>query len=97
MSNYFKRKTDSNNNNVRKGACFSVTMPFDVEHKLAAIQRSMGFNSRSQTIVYLVHQYDQTQRTFAMVDKLEATMAKMFELNKNANVSEQQSLPYNNK
>lgn len=86
----YSRRTDSG----RKGACFSVTMPYEVERKLKEIQLSMGLNSRSQTIVFLVHHYEREDRTFNSVERL----AKIFEDLKNddgLSLPKQSELPYN--
>lgn len=82
----------------RKGACFSVTMPFPVEKRLREIQNSMGLNSRSATITFLVHHYDREQHAFDSIDKLSSMVDKMEKMSKidSAGLPEQQNLPYNN-
>ena len=87
----------SNYNHARKGAAFSVTMPFEVEHRLREIQKSMGLNSRSQTIVFLVHHYDKEMRTFDSIDKLSKLLEKAEKLQKNddSKLAVQQNMPYN--
>lgn len=87
----------SNYNHARKGAAFSVTMPYEVEHRLREIQKSMGLNSRSQTIVFLVHHYDKEMRTFNSIDKLAKLIekAEILQKNDNAKLAVQQNMPYN--
>lgn len=87
----------SNYNHARKGAAFSVTMPFEVEHRLREIQKSMGLNSRSQTIVFLVHHYDKEMRTFQSIDKLAKMLdeLKILQKDDSAKLAVQQNLPYN--
>lgn len=105
----FNNHTNSNRkyNQARKGACFSVTMPYSVENRLKEIQHSMGLNSKSQTIVFLIHHYDREQKAFVGIDKLAELVEKVYSLEnsqarenitkvKSADVVEQPSLPYNN-
>lgn len=95
MAIFNTHKTSNNYNQARKGACFSVTMPYEVENRLKQIQKSMGLNSRSQTIVFLVHHYEREQKTFDSIDRL-ANMLSKFEKIKNSEVATQAELPYNN-
>lgn len=83
--------------NARKGACFSITMPFSVEKRLQEIQASMGLNSKSQTVVFLIHHYDREQHAFDSIDKLSKMVDKMEKLAKDNSGSllVQQDLPYN--
>lgn len=101
-----RNNTNRNSNQARKGACFSITMPYSVEKRLKEIQHSMGLNSKSQTIVYLIHHYDREQKAFDGIEKLADIVDKVIEMeNKNAlenitkvksdDVVEQQTLPYN--
>ena len=96
-----------NSNQARKGACFSITMPYSVENRLKEIQKSMGLNSKSQTIVFLIHHYDKEERAFESINKLSDMLDKVLEQEnkeskecitkiKSADVVEQQTLPYNN-
>lgn len=93
----FNSHYNKKNSNNRKGACFSVTMPFEVEKRLKEIQRSMGLNSRSATLVFLIHHYDREQHAFDSIDKLASMVDKMEKLSKveSARLPEQQNLPYN--
>lgn len=104
FNNY--NKSNRNSNHARKGACFSITMPYSVEKRLKEIQNSMGLNSRSQTIVFLIHHYDREQKAFDGIDKLAEIVDKVLanESNleqknitkiKSADVVEQQELNYN--
>ena len=94
FNNYQKNR---NSNHARKGACFSVTMPYSVESKLKEIQKSMGLNSKSQTIVFLIHHYDKEQRAFDSIDKLSVMLDKFMAMNNkdSANLVEQQTFDYN--
>lgn len=101
------RTHNTNSKQARKGACFSITMPYSVEHELSRIQKAMGLNSRSQTIVFLVHHYNQEQRTFDSVDKLCHLLERFNKLDLNKGFSDmrkadnessfesQAELPYN--
>lgn len=101
----FNNRNNSNKkyNQARKGACFSVTMPYTVENRLKETQRSMGLNSKSQTIVFLIHHYDKEQRAFDSIDKLSVMLDKFMKLEQSSEISnikpadlvEQQDLPYN--
>lgn len=104
FNNYQKNR---NSNHARKGACFSVTMPYSVESKLKEIQKSMGLNSRSQTIVFLIHHYEREQKAFDGIEKLadlvdkvlanESTLEKsnITKVKAKSDVVEQVELPYN--
>lgn len=98
MAIFNTHPTNKKSNQTRKGACFSVTMPFPVEKRLREIQRSMGLNSRSATLVFLVHHYDREQHAFDSIDKLSLMVDKMEKLSQkdSALLPEQQNLPYNN-
>ena len=93
FNSHYNKKNSIN----RKGACFSVTMPFEVEKRLKEIQRSMGLNSRSATLVFLIHHYDREQHAFDSIDKLASMVDKMEKLSEveSARLPEQQNLPYN--
>lgn len=102
-----RNNSNKNYNQARKGACFSITMPYHVEARLKEIQKSMGLNSKSQTIVFLIHHYDKEQRAFESIDKLSDMLDKMLDHESNqekanitkvksADVVEQPTLPYNN-
>lgn len=95
----FNNRTNTTKNfkQARKGACFSVTMPYSVENRLKEIQRQMGLNSKSQTIVFLIHHYDKEQRAFDSIDKLSVMLDKFMAMEKkdSAKLVEQQTLPYN--
>lgn len=96
-----RSKSNKNSNQARKGAAFSITMPFEVEHRLREIQRSMGLNSRSQTVVFLVHSYDKEIRTFNSLDKLALLVEKIEKMenlrNKDyANMAQDIKMDYNN-
>lgn len=84
----------------RKGACFSVTMPFSVEKRLKEIQNSMGLNSRSQTIVFLVQYYDREDKAIDSIDRLAKAMADFKAVNGLQNevssLETQQEFNYNN-
>ena len=95
MAIFYNHSKNNNSNNARKGACFSVTMPFNVENRLKEIQKSMGLNSRSQTIVFLIHHYDKEKQAFDSINKLERIVNNMMTMSKNADLNIQQSLPYN--
>lgn len=92
-----RNNTYKNSNQARKGACFSITMPYSVENRLKEIQKSMGLNSKSQTIVFLIHHYDKEQRAFDSIDKLSAMLDKFMAMNDkdSANLVEQQTFDYN--
>lgn len=96
FSNYQKKK---NYNHARKGACFSITMPYNVESRLKEIQRQMGLNSKSQTVVFLVHHFDREQKAFDGIDKLanlvDKVIANESAFEKSSDVVEQVKLPYN--
>lgn len=97
MAIFNTRNNYKKSNQNRKGACFSVSMPFSVEKRLKEIQQSMGLNSKSQTIVFLIHHYDREQHAFDSIDKLSSMVDKMEKLSKveSARLPEQQNLPYN--
>lgn len=98
---------NTNSNHARKGACFSVTMPYNVESRLKEIQKSMGLNSRSQTIVFLIHHYDREQKAFDGIEKLAELVDKVLanessleksnitKVKAKSDVVEQVELPYN--
>lgn len=92
-----RNNTYKNSNQARKGACFSITMPYSVENRLKEIQKSMGLNSKSQTIVFLIHHYDKEQRAFDSIDKLSVMLDKFMAMNNkdSANLVEQQTFDYN--
>lgn len=104
MAIFTKPTNNRNYNQTRKGACFSVTMPYSVENRLKEIQRSMGLNSKSQTIVFLIHHYDREQKAFDGIEKLAEIVDKVLEDEKHENITkvksanlvEQAELPYNN-
>lgn len=72
-------------------------MPYSVEKRLQEIQASMGLNSKSQTVVFLIHHYDREQHAFDSIDKLSKMVDKMEKLAKDNSGSllVQQDLPYN--
>lgn len=96
MAIFSKPNTNKNCNQARKGACFSITMPYEVEARLKEIQKQMGLNSRSQTIVFLVHHYEREQKTFDSIDRL-ANLLSQVERLKSSDIATQGELPYNNK
>lgn len=96
MAIFSKPTNNKNYNHARKGACFSVTMPYEVESRLRQIQTQMGLNSRSQTIVFLVHHYEREQKTFDSIDRL-ANMLEKMERFRASDIATQGELPYNNK
>lgn len=96
MAIFSKPNTSKNYNQARKGACFSITMPYEVESRLKEIQKQMGLNSRSQTIVFLVHHYEREQKTFDSIDRL-ANLLSQVERLKSSDIATQGELPYNNK
>ena len=96
FNNYQKNR---NSNHARKGACFSITMPYNVESRLKEIQRQMGLNSKSQTVVFLIHHFDREQKAFDGIDKLanlvDKVLANESVFEKSSDVVEQVELPYN--
>lgn len=96
FKNYQKNR---NSNHARKGACFSITMPYNVESRLKEIQRQMGLNSKSQTVVFLVHHFDREQKAFDGIDKLanlvDKVLANESSFAKSSDLVEQAELPYN--
>lgn len=81
----------------RNGAIFSVTMPYVAEKRLREIQHSMGLNSRSQTIVFLIHSYDKEKRAFEAVNQFSVMVDKLekMNLNKDSELFSQTEMPYN--
>lgn len=85
MALFNNNSKNTKHNNARKGACFSITMPYSVEKRLKEIQASMGLNSKSQTVVFLIHHYDREQHAFDSIDKLSQMVDKMEKLAQNNN------------
>lgn len=98
MASMFNKSNHYNNGtNRRKGACFSVTMPYQVEKRLREIQNDFGLNSRSQTIVFLVHYYDREKQAFETIERFSKMLEniEIVENNHKSDIAKQVELPYN--